>query len=324
MKYYETHFEDYLKQSDYYNIHPKLDHLYNKFPQDISDFKNTIFYGPSGVGKYTQVLRLLRKYSPTNLKYEKKISITYDKTPYYFKISDIHFEIDISLLGCNSKMLWNDIFIQLLDIITTYHNKTGIFVCKNFNNIHSELLQNFYSYIQNINYTAIDFKYILITEQISFIPNNILNSCITIPVPRPSKSVYEKSINTKIDKNIKTSSIYNIKDLHSNNYKLFDNHKHICDKIINLILNLDCLNFLQFRDILYELFIYNLDIPICIWYIVTELVTINKIKEKDISDVILKLYSFFKYYNNNYRPIYHLESYIFYLIRKIHGLSDSV
>jgi hypothetical protein len=26
-----------------------------------------------------------------------------------------------------------------------------------------------------------------------------------------------------------------------------------------------------------------------------------------------------KYYNNNYRPIYHLESILFYLITKIHA-----
>jgi len=38
-----------------------------------------------------------------------------------------------------------------------------------------------------------------------------------------------------------------------------------------------------------------------------------------MSEIMLKTYSFLKYYNNNYRPIYHLESYLFYLMRIIHG-----
>ena len=37
-------------------------------------------------------------------------------------------------------------------------------------------------------------------------------------------------------------------------------------------------------------------------------------------DVFTRLYKFLKLYNNNYRPIYHLESFIFYLCIKIHGL----
>jgi hypothetical protein len=61
-----------------------------------------------------------------------------------------------------------------------------------------------------------------------------------------------------------------------------------------------------------------LDITDCIWYIVTYLIQINKIKKKHISNILLKAYSFFKYYNNNYRPIYHLESFLLYLVSIIH------
>ena len=37
-----------------------------------------------------------------------------------------------------------------------------------------------------------------------------------------------------------------------------------------------------------------------------------------------KLYKFLKLYNNNYRPIYHLESFIFYLCKVIYGLGDGM
>ena len=107
------------------------------------------------------MLKCIKQYSPSELKYEKKISITYNKQAYFFKISDIHYEIDMSLLGCNSKLLWHEIYIQLVDIISTKQDKSGIIVCKYFNEIHSELLDNFYSYMQN-NTNSIDLKYILI------------------------------------------------------------------------------------------------------------------------------------------------------------------
>ena len=44
-------------------------------------------------------------------------------------------------------------------------------------------------------------------------------------------------------------------------------------------------------------------------------------REKDMTDILIKTFSFLQYYNNNYRPIYHLESYIFYLSKKVHGFS---
>ena len=39
-----------------------------------------------------------------------------------------------------------------------------------------------------------------------------------------------------------------------------------------------------------------------------------------MSNILLKTFVFFKYYNNNYRPIYHLENYLLYLIKVIHNL----
>ena len=91
MKFYETHFEEYICAKQKENLHPKLEKIYNKFPKTLIEMKNVIFYGPSGVGKYTQMLNSIKKYSPTELKYEKKISVTYNKQSFFFKISDIHF-----------------------------------------------------------------------------------------------------------------------------------------------------------------------------------------------------------------------------------------
>jgi hypothetical protein len=319
MKFYETHFDEYINCKN--NLHPKLDKIFSKFPSNIFDLKNIIFYGPSGVGKYTQMLKSICKYSPSELKYEKKISITYNKSQYFFKISDIHYEIDMSLLGCNSKLLWHEIYLQLIDIISAKTDKSGIIVCKYFQEIHSELLENFYSYMQQNNATLVDLKFILLTEELSFIPDNILNSCEIIHIARPNKMSYNNCMkkSLKLPANIKLENITNIKNLHSSINELMHPYKIICDKILDSMININELKFLKFRDMLYDIFIYNLDISECIWYIISFLIEKEKIKKNQISELLIKTYSFFQYYNNNYRPIYHLENYLFYLVSIIHA-----
>jgi malate dehydrogenase len=64
MKFYESHFEEYIIENKRENLHPKLEKLYSKFPKEINKLRNLIFYGPSGVGKYTQMLKAIKKYSP--------------------------------------------------------------------------------------------------------------------------------------------------------------------------------------------------------------------------------------------------------------------
>ena len=327
MKFFEMHFEEYITSNKKQNLHPKLSKIFDKFPTNIHDLKNLIFYGPSGVGKYTQMLVSIKKYSPSELKYEKKINAIYNKQIYNFKLSDIHYEIDMSLLGCNSKLLWHDIYLQIVDIILAKNDKSGIIVCKNFHEIHNELLENFYSYMQQ-NTLSIDIKFILITEEISFISDNILNCCEIINISRPSKThlqlcLKNKNMNCKLNSYNYANST-NIKNMFCGISENIPTYKIICDKILNNMLNLEELKYLKFRDILYDVFIYNLDITDCILYIISDLVNKNKLTNNDLSKILIKTFTFLQYYNNNYRPIYHLESYLLYLTSIIHGHSNCI
>ncbi len=319
MKFLETHFEEYTNSVEKENMHPKLTKIFSKFPENINNLGNLIFYGPAGVGKYSQMLYSIKKYSPTELKYEKKLNVTYEKDQYYFKISDIHYEIDMSLLGCNSKLLWHEIYQQIVDVISGKTDTVGIIVCKNFHNIHSELLENFYSYMQENNSSCTKIIYILLTKEVSFIPENILNCCEIISIPRPTKIAYTKCSKPKLPTNIEVNKICNIKYLHASINDLFMPHKIICDKIINEIININDLKYLKFRDTLYDIFIYDLDMGECIWYIITTLIEKKHIKKENVSGILIKTSNFLKYYNNNYRPIYHLESFLFYISSIIHG-----
>ena len=318
MKFLETHFEEYINSVNENNLHPKLENIYSRLSDNISNFPNLIFYGPPGIGKYSQVLHAIEKYSPSHLKYEKKMCVVHEKKQYIFKISDIHYEVNMSLLGCNSKNLWNEIYQQILDILSTKQNKTGIIICREFHNIYSELLEIFYSYMQENNHLSVNIKFILLTEQLSFIPDNILNCCEIINLSRPSKTSYNKCLKNKMSNDINLSDISNIKDLKVDILSLMIPHGIICNKIYDEMINVEQLKFLRFRDILYDIFIYNLNVIECIWYLLFRLIKENKIKKNKISNILVKTYSFLKYYNNNYRPIYHLESYLLNLITYIH------
>ena len=366
MKYYETHYEEYLNSMVQYNLHPEL--LNIKIPEKKTDFGNLILYGPSGVGKYSQMLSIIKKYSPSELKYDKKMELQSEKQNYIYRISDIHYEIDMSLLGCNSKIIWHEVFLQIVDIVSVKSEKIGIIVCKNFQAIHTELLEIFYSYMQQYNHPQLNLqiKFILITESISFIPNRIINNCYIINIKRPLKEQYIEinndsglsrqppnveqnviqkfqikisnpkikprganfqNIKTFLNDNVDVSCLLNLKELKS--FSMYnvgfetpkDNFNTICNSIIDAMNNPRNLIITEFRDLLYDILIYNLDAIECIWYVMYHFVRSDRISSDNLSLILNKSYTFSKYYNNNYRPIYHLESIFFYIINYIHGYS---
>jgi hypothetical protein len=321
MKFHETNFEEYLMANSKSSLHPKLEKIYNFFPKKIEDLQNLIFYGPSGAGKYTQMLSSIHKYSPSQLKYEKKISVTYNKNTFFFKISDIHYEIDLSILGCHSKQLWNDVYNQIVDIILVKPCKVGIIVCKNFHDIHIELLETFYSYMQTILNGTINLKFILLTESVSFIPDNIINCCKIIKVPRPSKIQYNKCFVNKIKKQeIDLEKLSNLKHIHSGIIKPVQPYDVICNNIYTSIINIDSFNFYTLREQLYDILIYNLNVEECFLIIIERLVQENKINGNyRLLNIMEKMYDFLKNYNNNYRPIYHLERIAINLMQTLFG-----
>jgi hypothetical protein len=384
MKYYETLFEEYIQSAKKYNLHPELTHCFSKFPTNIKKLNNLIFYGPCGSGKYTQLLLFLEKYSPSRLKYINKITAAQadkggsqhqkqkEKHVFTYKISDIHYEIDMSLLGVEPKKLWNTCFCEIVDIISMKPEKSGFIVCRNFHQVHGELLDVFYSYMQKSNTinNNIHIVFILLTEHVSYLPNNILDCCYLISVKRPSLDKYVDILqqkkanacnvlntstssgphtqfinrirlkrdsieNSQIDMAIQNinqltpESIVNLKELSSLglvsslNKLPKDIFNIVCDDIIQYMENHTTMNYTEFRDHLYDILIYGLDITDCIWYILYYFIHNEYLKHADVNAVMDYIDQFLKYYNNNFRPIYHLESMFFYLITIIHGYPSS-
>jgi hypothetical protein len=266
MKFYETHFEDYCKSAE------KFQETALRSGQDNGAIvngtivpsaaepdppQNWIVYGPSGVGKYTRTLTLLKPYSPSQLKYDKKVKAATEKQSYIYRISDIHYEVDMSLLGCNAKIIWHDIYKQIVDIVTIKPEKLGFIVCKNFHAIHNELLDIFYSYMQQHCYErddvhhpgVVQIYFILITEHVSFLPSNIVDHCQLLRVPRPRRNdmlafsgIYKDKDAAKVASvlsTVGTDDVINLKEVYSfalvapPHHELPQDHFNmVCDTII--------------------------------------------------------------------------------------------
>ena len=366
MKLLKNRFDNYT--NSYINIHniKELESI-----DSISDLKNLIFFGKEGIGKYTESLNLIKKFSPSQLKYEKKIAINLNKNDIFIKISDIHYEIDFELLGYNSKSLLNEIYNLIIEIICSKQKKEGIILCKNFELIDYELVDIFYSYMKKDINKIYKLKFILLTTNYSFLPNSIINICKIISLKVPAKYNIKKIKNKKYkenkignnfeieshknnennelikynennelikyneniennenNENIENNENNENKEFIKNNEKSVNNFKdliflknfkynkyqllNIYEKIIN-----NNIDFNELRNELYDLLIYRVNINIFIWELLEILIINEKIKNEKIDNCLDKTFNFFLQYNNNYRPIFHLENYILYLIKII-------
>ena len=278
-------------------------HDYKEY--NLDSFENTIVYGKDNIGKYTHALNIIQQYSPSQLKYMKKLTIDNNKTNYYIRISDIHYEVDFGLLGCNAKTLWNSILTSIKDILKQSTRKYGIILCINFNKIHEELLEIFYNYMQDSDITKL--KFLLLTNAVGFMPSNIINSCILINLQQQSKKITNKY-------NKENSYLSNL----NNSYKIYGNN--LKEIIINPTANVN--KFGEIRDQLYNLLIFNIDISECLWYILKELIASKHLTGVHITNSLNYLFNFFQLYNNNYRPIYHLERIIINLLEEVNECRD--
>ena len=87
--------------------------------------------------------------------------------------------------------------------------------------------------------------------------------------------------------------------------------------LLQYICNVEQIRFAQLRELLYDILIYDFDITECAWYLISELKKRGTLHDENMSDVLIHTHKFLQYYNNNYRPIYHLENFVFMLVNII-------
>jgi hypothetical protein len=140
-------------------------------------------------------------------------------------------------------------------------------------------------------------------------------SSVNIPSAEPIRKIINE---VDCDGILNTKELQSFSHITASELLPKDVFNSICDSIIAELINPSRLNFTEFRDLIYDILVYNLEITDCIWYILSYLVENKYLEEVNILECIEKIHVFLKQYNNNYRPIYHLESIFYYFISKIH------
>lgn len=245
---------------------------------DCPSFKNIIVYGNNSFDNYCYILNMLKKQSKSQLKYSRRIVINFRSEEILFNISDIHLEVDFDLLGVSEYNIFLELFRHVTENIVSTKEKIYI-VCINFQNIKQELLSIFYTFLNKEN-----IHFIFSTINISFICDKILQESAIKKIKQTSLSIQQPNIEKHVDELA--------------NFIMFDKNKP----------------FFKLRELLYKSLVLNIKIHDFLHELLVVLIKNEYISFSNVNNVLKEYTKFVSKYNNNYRPIYHIESYIVSLI----------
>lgn len=242
--------------------------------------KNILFYGATDAQLYSYAIKHIQSMSPSSLSYDKKITVTFNNDEFNYRISDVHIEINFEFLGCVAKNLWASIFRHIEELAC---NRKFIVLCKNFCAVNNELIDNFYTYM---NQTDSNINFIFLVNNISCLPNELVNSCSIVPLKRISQS------------KIKRESI-----------------KHtFADKVFEIIKEKNTFSVKSTRGILYDILIYQIDVYDFFYELLKKINTELAPSDKKMIKLLNEINNILKLFNNNYRSIYHLENIVLSII----------
>ena len=321
MRYRESLCHEYVVAAQTKQLHPWFCKVLDMCPKQPRSLPHILMYGPQGVGKYSCALQLIAKFSPSALKYEKKLSVPPHRAgaaPIELRMTDVHFEVDLTLLGCNAKSIWSTIYSAILDATAVLNGQHSFILCRNLEAAPPDLLQLM---APLLTYKADrEVTFILISEQLTLLPRSLIERCRRITIPRPSRNAYKK---IGADLHVKPTEITNIKPLLERN-PVADLHKTAAKAICTAIEGRSGLDVYLIRNSIYEALIRNLSPGRLIWSIFKELQQRNEVADFYDYRLIMLTRDFCAHYRYNYRPIYHLEALAISLARLIHELRGSL
>ena len=142
-----------------------------------------------------------------------------------------------------------------------------------------------------------------------------------INIKHPNTDIYYDYL--KLPENIDNTCLLNLKEVKMLNLIQEDQEipnetfDVICGLLKNKMDNPNKLNLLEFRELIYEILIYNLDFIEVLWDIISYYIQEQKLIGNALGTTLKNIYMQIKQYNNNYRPIYHLESILLNIINNI-------
>lgn len=296
---------------------------------------NKIFYATDEAISYKKIRQFIQMSNNTaTISHEHVIPIETSKFVYNMRISDAHYDVDIMVLGCNHKQLWDEIFVKIYDIVRAkpVGSRRGLVVVRGFQHVHQDLHDVFYGYIQRMRHdTSVDISFIIQTTCISFIHTNILDSCEHLNVKRildddrmsPISKIAIYTPPSPLRKSLSSSKMKELveSETPSNIYGII--HVKTCDELVNVVLTdysvqTDLSMIFEVRSKLYDMMVLCLDPHMCMWKVMRAVIEAVDSTDQDVFTMIDAYTRCFSGFNTNYRPIYHLERFIICMIRIVH------
>jgi hypothetical protein len=316
---------------------------------------NYIFYGPEGSGRYTLALNYIRHHSDGDLRGGRILNVTYNKAVHMVHMSDIHFEVDMGMLGSSAKALWYHMMQQIYDIVLLRKRKIGIIMCKNFQaitNEHMEIMQTYVKQCENgFMYNRCRLYYVILTTDASFIGTSISSVFSVVRVPLYMRRIHGIRIcdiyegKREDEEDMKGLYVHNyldegdesilLSDMNRESmaslgkehvaylkgdecaYEFMKYRKEILTNIESHIYGYDPLNGISLRNSIYDILIYHMNLYEVIWSLICNFS--DRLSDNGrcerMHDICMYIHEMLRLYDANYRPILHIEKLILYLAR---------
>ena len=267
-----------------------------------------------------------------SIPHEHVIPVETSKIVYNMRISEIHYEVDVMVLGCNHRQLWDDIFVKIYDIVRAKPpgRRFGTVVVRGFQHVHPDLHDVFYGYMQRMRHDlTVDISFYIQTSCVSFIHRSILDACEHVNVAKRYNDMVEigrtiSAQSSPLRKSLSSSKMKGLIDCGAEGPSeplVSRVHEKACDELIHYVLeDHRCTKNVMFnvRDKLYNIMFLYLDMHKSMWYVVCRLSEEIQADDETMFRMTDAYVRCFNGFNTNYRPIYHLERFVVCLLRIAH------
>ena len=241
---------------------------------------HTIVHGPCPSANRAYALEMLRPLSPSDLQYDRKIVYHGEKHAVNIMLSDVHYEIDMSVLGKSARTVWHQIYATIIDSIKASCTKRAIIMCKSFDGCCADLVRVFFSYLQRPMLMPVQTSFVILTSHFAFLPSSITSRCRAVSAPS--------------------------KLLGANKFT----PTPLCKRVLRCITGE--INIIDLRSVLYEVQIYLFSIDKIAWGLVHQIAQQRARQQtpltcEELSFIVRHIMECSYSYNTCYRPIFHLE-----------------
>lgn len=307
---------------------------------------NLIFHGDYGSGKSNAILYFLKNLLNSDKVYNRTSTIlnvndSNNEWPINIIKSPFYFELDAQDFGYNDKKILSAFVSQICKNMNVITNKYNIIIIKNAEKLTKDAQYTFRRIMEN-NFKSC--RIIFSTHNTSLIDSSITSRCVMFRIPSPkNKELYDylnyicdlekiefnspdlKELVIKSERNINTGLFLLHVQYDNSDY---ENKDLPAEKFINAvnkcIKNYEFYNPLDVRKKLYFLLLHNIEIndfmDKSVLFILKNIETDFITKKKIIKAAMY----YTKTLNMGYRSIFHLESYINYIILLLKGIDVDI